>query len=130
MLPHVALPHCADELDAVLEHTPLAHLLELDELLAIAANHKAELRVRVAQPRDCGDKQIDPLAVHEPAQHDDADLVCGRRLRVWQEVRRHNGIRNCRHILRLQSRAKHRVLAPAVSCAARSAYPVWLTHTM
>ena len=45
MRPNIALSDRAHQFDAVLQHVPLTHLLQLDILGSIATNHESHVRV-------------------------------------------------------------------------------------
>ena len=119
----VALAHGAHELDAVLQLVALAHLLEVRELRPRAADDEREARVARAQARDRLEEQIDALAVHEAAEHDDAHCVSGARTVVVRRgVRRRDEarvdrVRDRGHVARAQRRTEHRVLARGVADA-------------
>jgi hypothetical protein len=59
-----------EQFDAILQLILLPHLLQLNHLGSVAPDHKAYLRVQVANMRCRCDEQVDPFAVDQ-AGHDD-----------------------------------------------------------
>lgn len=60
-----------NELDPFLQPTRLPHLLQLDHLGSVAADHEPDVGEQPADMGGGGDQEVDAFAVDEPGDDDD-----------------------------------------------------------
>lgn len=69
-----------NELDPFLQPTRLPHLLQLDHLGSVAADHEPDVGEQPADVGGGGDQEVDTFAVDEPCDDDDRYYRTARRV--------------------------------------------------
>jgi hypothetical protein len=94
---------------------PFSHLLEQQFLRAVTPYNKVHVRKTCTYLRDYIDNQVNTLAVNQPREHDNIDLVCRRPCGcVWLKFLRVHSVRQRGNYARVQRGSQHQVFSAAL----------------